>query len=206
MDDHPPPTEKDVAAPAGWSWGRADRLLMVIVFAIGLSSAAWQGRYELFGIGRAASLNGAGSAAQPSQPAQSASTALDYARLIDDENFHVLFGVAYGNSGMFEQAIFQEREALRVNPANFSALNNLGYYLYMKGNYPESASTLERALTLDPRSDLVRNNLHLTYARAIETAATDDERRRWQARRLALGAGNIPASPVAPGTPGKPLK
>ena len=119
-----------------------------------------------------------------------AATAADYSRLIDDEHFHVQLGVAYGNSGMLDQAIFHQREALRVNPRSLSALTNLGYYLYLKGDFKESASTLERALALDPQSDLARNNLHMTYARAIETATSDDERRRWQDRRLALGATN----------------
>src|SRR5262245_39961723 len=150
--------EQTPLAHARWSWSRADRVLMIVVVASGLLYAVWDARHELFGIARpTATLNAA--AAGSAQPA---SMTLDYARLIHDENFHVLLGTAYGNAGMFDQAIVHEREALRVNPASLSALNNLGYYLYMKGNYPESASTLERALTLDPHSDLARNNLHLT--------------------------------------------
>jgi Flp pilus assembly protein TadD len=205
MDDHHRNAATDGAATEGLSWARADRLLMAVVIALALIYAAWQVRQQLFDGRRAATnLNAAaaGSAARASQQL-SPSTAFDYARLIDDENFHVLLGLAYGNSGMLDQAIFHEREALRINGRSLAALNNLGYYLFLKGDFPGSASVLEQALSIDPRSDLARNNLQATYARAIETAATDEERKHWQSRRLALGAGNV-AAPAALAPPAKP--
>ena len=184
MDDARP-TDENAVSQSRWSWSRVDRLGTGVVIAIALSSAAWQARQELFGTGHAAS------GGSSSRSVSSAPSAADYTRLIDDEHFHVQLGVAYGNSGMLDQAIFHEREALRVNPGSLAALSNQGYYLYLKGDFKESASALERALTVDPHSDLARNNLHMTYARAIETAASEQERRLWQDRRLALGATNL---------------
>jgi len=172
---------------ADWSWSGLDKLLTAVVLAVALCVGAWQARYELF------VPNAARTSRQPAAPPPAA----DYARLIDDENFHVQLGVAYASSGMLDQAVFEQQQALRINPASLPALTSLGYVLYLKGHFQESASALERALSVDPHSDLARSNLLMTCARAIETATSDDERRRWQNRRLAAAVPS-PAGAVTP--------
>ena len=156
MDDHARPTEENAVSQPRWSWSRVDRLVTGVVIAIALSSAAWQARHELFGTGRAA--------AGASPAVSFAADRSDYSRLIDDEHFHVQLGVAYGNSGMLDQAIFHQREALRVNPSSLSALTNLGYYLYLKGclrNPPQRSNerwplTLNRICSQQSPHDLTR--------------------------------------------------
>lgn len=119
-------------------------------------------------------------------PAAVLSTALDYGALIDDENFQVLLGMAYGKAGRIDEAMVHQREAIRINPRSLFALNNLGYYLFLKGNYPESAAVLEQALRIDPQSELARNNLRQTYASALAAAQTHEERASWQDRKQTL--------------------
>jgi tetratricopeptide (TPR) repeat protein len=126
---------------------------------------------------------------QPSKAVPSApvlSTALDYGALIDDENFQVLLGMAYGKAGRIDEAMVHQREAIRINPRSLFALNNLGYYLFLKGNYAESATVLEQALQIDSQSELARNNLRQTYASALAAAQTHKERASWQDRERAL--------------------
>lgn len=127
--------------------------------------------------------------AQPSTPVAPSpvpSTSLDYGVLIDDENFQVLLGMAYGKAGRIDEAMAHQREAIRINPRSLFAMNNLGYYLFLKGSYPESAAVLEDALRIDPQSELARNNLRQTYARALAAAQTDKERVSWQDRKQTL--------------------
>jgi len=119
-------------------------------------------------------------------PAPVLSTALDYGALIDDENFQVLLGMAYGKAGRIDEAMVHQREAIRINPRSLFALNNLGYYLFLKGDYAESATVLEQALQIDSQSELARNNLRQTYASALAAAQTHKERASWQDRERAL--------------------
>ncbi len=84
--------------------------------------------------------------------------------------------MAYGKAGRIDEAMVHQREAIRINPRSLFALNNLGYYLFLKGSYEESAAVLEEALRIDPQSELARNNLRQTYARALAAAQTDKER------------------------------
>lgn len=77
---------------------------------------------------------------------------------------HNLLAVAYGRKGLheraresFERALDQEQDA--------QVLNNLGYSLYLSGNYRAAVARLKRAAKLAPSDERVWNNLALAQSR-----------------------------------------
>ena len=123
--------------------------------------------------------------------ASTAAGPLNHKSLITDENFHILQGMAYADAGMLNQAIFEEQEALRINPRNVPALNNLGYFSFQKGLYAESAGALERAIRLEPNSSLVKNNLRNTYTKGLASAATEAARQSFRKRKEKLESADL---------------
>ena len=77
---------------------------------------------------------------------------------------HNLLAVAYDRKGLhdraresFERALDQETDA--------QTLNNLGYSLYISGNYRAAVSRLKRAAKLAPTDERIWNNLALAQCR-----------------------------------------
>jgi tetratricopeptide (TPR) repeat protein len=77
---------------------------------------------------------------------------------------HNLLAVAYDRKGLhdraresFERALDQETDA--------QTLNNLGYSLYISGNYRAAVSRLKRAAKLAPNDERIWNNLALAQCR-----------------------------------------
>ncbi|HEV2802198.1 MAG TPA: tetratricopeptide repeat protein [Pyrinomonadaceae bacterium] len=77
---------------------------------------------------------------------------------------HNLLAVAYDRKGLheraresFERALDQETDA--------QTLNNLGYSLYLSGNYRAAVSRLKRAAKLAPADERIWNNLALAQSR-----------------------------------------
>ena len=179
-DDHAT-TEPPSGSPA-----RLDRRLaagVVIVIVAYLGWRAWQ----------PAQPPGAGNAAQSSNRSAGPG-APDYKALINDEGFHILLGMAYADGGLLDQALFEQREALRVNARSVPALNNVGFYSLQKGDYPAAIAALEEALRIDPAFALARNNLKGVYAKAIETAPNEQARNRYREQLRALDAAPGPTS------------
>ena len=61
--------------------------------------------------------------------------------------------------GRTEEAIVEYREALRINPANASALSNFGVALLELGNLEEALAHGRQALALKPTSESIQNSL-----------------------------------------------
>jgi Flp pilus assembly protein TadD len=77
---------------------------------------------------------------------------------------HNLLAVAYDRKGLhdraresFERALDQEADA--------QTLNNLGYSLYLNGNYRAAIARLKRAAKLAPNDERIWNNLALAQSR-----------------------------------------
>jgi Flp pilus assembly protein TadD len=54
-------------------------------------------------------------------------------------------------------------KALRINPSNVRALNNLGLLLLRTGRLQQARPLFERALNVDPDDSFVRENLELLH-------------------------------------------
>lgn len=78
---------------------------------------------------------------------------------------HSLLAVAYDRKGLHDRAEDSYRHAINVNDNDPQALNNLGYSLYLNGNYRAAVDKLKRAARLAPADSRVLNNLALAQVR-----------------------------------------
>jgi Flp pilus assembly protein TadD len=78
---------------------------------------------------------------------------------------HSLLAVAYDRKGLRDRAEDSYRRAIHVNDRDPEALNNLGYSLYLSGNYRAAVDKLKKAARLAPNDTRVLNNLALAQTR-----------------------------------------
>jgi Flp pilus assembly protein TadD len=78
---------------------------------------------------------------------------------------HSLLAVAYDRKGLHDRAEDSYRHAMDVNDRDPQALNNLGYSLYLNGNYRAAVDRLKRAARLAPADSRILNNLALAQTR-----------------------------------------
>jgi len=78
---------------------------------------------------------------------------------------HSLLAVAYDRKGLRERAEDSYRRSIDVNDRDPEALNNLGYSLYLNGNYRAAVDKLKRAAKLAPADARILNNLALAQVR-----------------------------------------
>ena len=74
---------------------------------------------------------------------------------------HSLLAVAYDRKGLRERARESYERAVNVNESDAQAMNNLGYSLYLNGNYRAAVERLKRAARLAPNDGRILNNLAL---------------------------------------------
>jgi Tfp pilus assembly protein PilF len=77
---------------------------------------------------------------------------------------HNLLAVAYDRKGLHERARESFERALDHEP-DAQTLNNLGYSLYLNGNYRAAVARLKRAARLAPADERIWNNLALAQCR-----------------------------------------
>ncbi|HEY0173623.1 MAG TPA: tetratricopeptide repeat protein [Pyrinomonadaceae bacterium] len=78
---------------------------------------------------------------------------------------HSLLAVAYDRKGLRDRAGDSYRRAIDVNDRDPEALNNLGYSLYLNGNYRAAVDRLKKAAKLAPNDTRILNNLALAQVR-----------------------------------------
>ncbi|HYH84523.1 MAG TPA: tetratricopeptide repeat protein [Pyrinomonadaceae bacterium] len=78
---------------------------------------------------------------------------------------HNLLAVAYDRKGLHDRARDSYDRAVDVNDSDPQALNNLGYSLYISGNYRAAVDKLKRAARLAPGDARIHNNLALAQTR-----------------------------------------
>src|SRR5829696_7545077 len=78
---------------------------------------------------------------------------------------HSLLAVAYDRKGLRDRAEDSYRRAIGANDRDPEALNNLGYSLYLSGNYRAAVDKLKRAAKLAPSDTRILNNLALAQVR-----------------------------------------
>ncbi|MCA1567326.1 MAG: tetratricopeptide repeat protein [Acidobacteria bacterium] len=77
---------------------------------------------------------------------------------------HNLLAVAYDRKGLHDRARESFERALDHEP-DAQTLNNLGYSLYLSGNYRAAVARLKRAAKLAPADERIWNNLALAQSR-----------------------------------------
>jgi len=77
---------------------------------------------------------------------------------------HNLLGVAYDKKGFSDRARDSFERAVKMEE-DADTLNNLGFSLYLNGNYRAAVDRLKRAAKLAPQDERILNNLGLAYCR-----------------------------------------
>ncbi|HJZ42961.1 MAG TPA: tetratricopeptide repeat protein, partial [Hyphomicrobiaceae bacterium] len=80
-------------------------------------------------------------------------------------------GIAYTGKKLFELAVFDFDEALKLSPQDSSSLANRGWALAQMGQHDRAIADYTEFLKLSPRSDRVRNNRALALLRKGDQAA-----------------------------------
>lgn len=78
---------------------------------------------------------------------------------------HSLLAVAYDRKGLHDRAGDSYRRAMDANDKDPQALNNLGYSLYLSGNYRAAVDKLKKAARMAPADARILNNLALAQVR-----------------------------------------
>lgn len=78
---------------------------------------------------------------------------------------HSLLAVAYERKGLPDRARDSFERAADADERDPQALNNLGYSLYLSGNYRAAVDRLKKAAKLAPGDERIHNNLALAQCR-----------------------------------------
>lgn len=81
-------------------------------------------------------------------------------------------GLEYLKLGQVAASVAKFRQAYHVDSADVEIVNNLGYGLYMEGNYAEAREILTRALIMNPGRATAWGNLAQTYAELGDTRSS----------------------------------
>jgi 4-amino-4-deoxy-L-arabinose transferase-like glycosyltransferase len=84
---------------------------------------------------------------------------------INRSQHYNVIGNLYYQAGMYDQAITEFEDALKVNPENAAVFATLGAAYAKANRMQDSERTLKRALEFNPRSPTFHFNLGLTYMR-----------------------------------------
>ena len=78
---------------------------------------------------------------------------------------HYNLGLAYYDKGLWDLAIAEYREALRINPYDADVLNNLGNAYGRIGQWDEAIIVYKKTLKVDTRSAITHYNLGIAFDR-----------------------------------------
>jgi len=71
------------------------------------------------------------------------------------------FGVEVARKGLWQEAHFRFERAVRLDPGNAAALNNLAVALEQRGEFEKARGAFEKALQLKPGSLYIQQNYDL---------------------------------------------
>lgn len=114
----------------------------------------------------------------------------------DNFDFLINFGLAFSERHNNEIAIKLTEEALKIRPDDATALNNLGFYMFIDGKLEESLKYLKQSFANYPNFEHVYNNLLHTYNALYEAADSQERKDEIQREIEALQA--MQANQAAP--------
>ena len=73
----------------------------------------------------------------------------------------VEFGIKVAQSGLWKEATYRWQKAVEIDPTYPSAWNNLAIAYEHQGNFTEAQKAYEKAIQLDPKNMMIRQNYDL---------------------------------------------
>lgn len=73
----------------------------------------------------------------------------------------VEFGIKVAQAGLWNEAMYRWQKAVELDPSYSAAWNNLAIAYEHEGKFDEAKKAYERALKLDPRNLMIRQNYDL---------------------------------------------
>jgi Tfp pilus assembly protein PilF len=92
----------------------------------------------------------AGSAAAPA-----------FADARSDAKAQVEFGIKMAQNQLWKEATYRWEKAVKIDPTYAAAWNNLGIGYEHQGRFDDAKKSYEKALALDPKNLLIRQNFDL---------------------------------------------
>lgn len=94
------------------------------------------------------------------------------------QNPYLVSGILLGLKGHYEEAAEQFRQAIKLDPGNAKAYNNLGITFFKMGKFEESRDYFLEALDLQPDNIFAHNNLGLTYLKLGNNDKAEEQFKR----------------------------
>ncbi len=98
-------------------------------------------------------------ASSPSKERADASSPNNDAR--SDAKEQVEFGIKVAQSGLWKEAAYRWEKAVQIDPTYAAAWNNLAVAYEQQGNFDKAREAYEKAVGLDPKNLLFRQNYDL---------------------------------------------
>ena len=71
------------------------------------------------------------------------------------------FGIKVAQLGLWNEALYRWQKATELDPGYAAAWNNLAIAYEQQGNFPEAQKAYEKAVQLDPKNQMIRQNYDL---------------------------------------------
>ena len=73
----------------------------------------------------------------------------------------VEFGIRVAQNGLWNEALYRWKKAVEIDPSYAAAWNNLAIAYEHEGKFEDAKKAYEKALELDPKNPLIRQNYDL---------------------------------------------
>jgi Tfp pilus assembly protein PilF len=84
-----------------------------------------------------------------------------YADARSDARSQVEFGIKVAQNGLWTEATYRWKKAVDIDPTYAAAWNNLAIGYEHEGKFDEARQAYDKAVTLDPKNLLIRQNYDL---------------------------------------------
>ena len=84
-----------------------------------------------------------------------------YADARSEAKEQVEFGIAVSQKGLWKEAMYRWQRAVQIDPSYAAAWNNLAIAYEHQGQFDSARDAYERAVGLDPKNVLIRQNYDL---------------------------------------------
>ena len=78
-----------------------------------------------------------------------------------DSKEQVEFGIRVAQNGLWNEALYRWQKAVEIDPTYAAAWNNLAIAYEHEGKFEEAKKAYEKALQLDPKNLMIRQNYDL---------------------------------------------